>query len=193
MPLAKNENTVAVNVFKCNRDFRNRRHFPAEIKAEYTAKLPGLMCKSLQRRAAFGGMEDTNETGTPAPSSTPSIHVLSEAFPSQGSRGLAHTVHSRSQQVTPGHAAPVPPARHRRDTSPRHQVIKPTMHQNSKTCSTKKLKNMLNPYPPLVPHLTWENQKAHFAHQKSSSMTSSLHWGPQSTLDAASVTVKLTR
>lgn len=41
-------------------------------------------------------------------------------------------------------------------TSPPHRL---TTHQNTKTCSTERLRNVLKPYLPLVPHLTWAVKK----------------------------------
>lgn len=97
---------------------------------------------------------------------------LSEAFPSQGSGVLPTQFtarHSSPSSRACGSCAPQVIA------GIQLHIIKPTTHQNSKTCSTKRLQNMLNPYPALVPYLTWANQKAHFAHRKSSSISSSLH------------------
>lgn len=152
------------------------------------------MSKSLPRAAAFGGTEGTNETGThPAQVSTPSMHVFGRSISlsrEPGSRPLC------SQQDTPylppGHKAPVPHSHCRQSCrrppaaatlpstgTPLHATR--ALHQHNKTRSTKRCQNLLNPY------LAW------VLHQKFSFMSSSLYWGPESTLDTAVVTVKLIR
>lgn len=135
--------------------------------------------------------------GTAAPPSAPATHVLVRSV--SFSRELGSRPHSPPQTrrtfllsppVTAGALPRATRSGHaalRRDTAPCHQVVTPTTHQNNRTCSAKRLQNTLNPYLPLGPHLSWAGKKRHFTHQKSSSMSSSLYWGPESTLGAALV------
>lgn len=117
---------------------RNKRHFPAEITAEYTATLPGLMCKSLPRAAALGGREGMTETGAPAPSSTPStdLFLRSMSLPRELGSGPRSPQQDTSVPLSPcrGHTAL------HGDTSPCHQVLTPT-HPTNQTCSTEPSKH----------------------------------------------------
>lgn len=73
--LPKNENTAAINVFKfkCNRDFRRKRHF----EVGHRAKILGLGGKFPPE--GFGSRNDTNPTpptmGFPAGSSPAPGHI----------------------------------------------------------------------------------------------------------------------